>query len=626
MLKRKRDDDELIHNEETDQFVFITEDFSDKIHHRQHIIEDNFSDYHLDHELHGSNVITPPPCHDEPILEINSGKVDGIDDENLLSKTHSNIPALPWTNEEDLKLTEAIELYAWGDPVTVDWEKVSEHVETNRTADQCAKRWNNALKYRRSEFRSLPWTKEEDDQLELAVKQFEGQGLRGGVDWEKVRMLVSESRSVNQCRARWNGILKHRTPQVKNAPWTCEEDNLLIQAVGLSDPSNPGRRGSINWISVSQYMGGNRTPQQCSYRWNRVLKARGIPADALPWTDEEDNRLHKAAVEFAGQGLRGGVDWQKVSARMGGARSAQQYCHRWNRVIKLRGTVNKNIPWTTEEDDRLIEAVSLYEGQGLRSAVDWGRVSEYMGGDRTSQQCCHRWTGVLKHRTTMKNAPWTREEDIQLTEAVNLFHNQGLRGGISWGKVSEYMNKQRSCQQCAHRWNRVLKQRYLIGQLNTADWTAQEDEILRNAVHTYEGQGLRGGVDWGKVADQLGTNRTSQQCCTRWNRVLKNNHQVRPIVWTENEDQKLLEAVNLFRGAGRGGTIDWGQVSEYLGSGRTREQNCGRWNGVLKYRVEFNQKSQTSLSNEDSKNPEDHEGMNQQSESDSDQNINLFDM
>jgi hypothetical protein len=558
MMKRKRDDDDL---PSTDQFDF--EDFDEKEHDGQHHLEDALS---FDLRMHPSLVD------------------HGLDDHGgLLLKNDNNIaPIVPWTEDEDIKLAEAIDMFAWGHPPTIDWEKVSEHLETHRTAEQCARRWNNALKYRRPEFRPLPWTKQEDDLLEGAVHQYEGQGIRGGIDWEKVRSHVGEVRTVNQCRGRWNGVLKHRTPIVKNSPWTTEEDNMLIQAVGLNE--GHGRRGSINWASVSHHMRGIRTAQQCSHRWNRVLKVRGISANSYPWTDEEDERLRQAASEFYGQGLRGGVDWQKVADRLGGERTPQQYGHRWNRVVKFKGAVNKNTPWSPEEDERLLEAIVLYEGQGLRGAVDWGRVCEFMGEDRTAQQCCHRWSGVLKHRGAMKSTPWCPEEDVRLIQGVNLFYNQGIRGGVSWVRVSEYMQRERSCQQCAHRWNRVLRHRAGSSCLNTAEWNDEDDEKLREAVMVFQGQGLRGGVDWGKVADHLGNLRTPQQFCTRWNRVLKNNQVLKPLVWTEADDLKLTNAVNLFRGLGRGGTVDWSQVSDYVGSGRTREQNCGRWNGVLKHR------------------------------------------
>jgi hypothetical protein len=56
------------------------------------------------------------------------------------------------------------------------------------------------------------------------------------------------------------------------------------------------------------------------------------------------------------------------------------------------------------------------------------------------------------------------------------------------------------------------------------------------------------------------------------------------ISWSDADDSKLMEAVILYRGTGRGGNVDWVKVCEYMGNDRTREQYCGRWNGVLKHR------------------------------------------
>jgi alkylated DNA nucleotide flippase Atl1 len=129
-----------------------------------------------------------------------------------------------------------------------------------------------------------------------------------------------------------------------------------------------------------------------------------------------------------------------------------------------------------------------------------------------------RWVGVLRHRTeSSRVATWTPDEDARLTEAVHLYEGQGLRGAVHWGRVSQYMNHERTEQQCSHRWNRVLCTRGHVGS-NTA-WTEEEDNRLKEAVLMYEGQGLRGGVDWGRVASTLKGTRTQQQYCTRWNRV-----------------------------------------------------------------------------------------------------------
>jgi hypothetical protein len=59
----------------------------------------------------------------------------------------------------------------------------------------------------------------------------------------------------------------------------------------------------------------------------------------------------------------------------------------------------------------LREAVALYKGQGKRRAVDWVKVSSYMGGIRSSNQCYGRWYFTLK-------LTWTEEEVISVIHAT----------------------------------------------------------------------------------------------------------------------------------------------------------------------------------------------------------------
>jgi len=46
------------------------------------------------------------------------------------------------------------------------------------------------------------------------------------------------------------------------------------------------------------------------------------------------------------------------------------------------------------------------------------------------------------------------------------------------------------------------------------NWTAEEDELLRVAVHQY------GGRNWKKISDQI-PDRTDVQCLHRWQKVLR---------------------------------------------------------------------------------------------------------
>lgn len=80
--------------------------------------------------------------------------------------------------------------------------------------------------------------------------------------------------------------------------------------------------------------------------------------------------------------------------------------------------------------------------------------------------------------------------------------------------------------------------------------------------------------------------RTPNQCHTRWNSVLKHRGcNMKTSAWTDLEDIKLTEAVSMYDGQGRGGTVDWAKVRAHLGNERSSYQHRMRWHSVLKHRV-----------------------------------------
>ena len=80
---------------------------------------------------------------------------------------------------------------------------------------------------------------------------------------------MDTSRSLEMCRNHWRQTLR---PQEDATPdmWTPEEDALLREAVELYE--GQGRQGRINWIKVSEHMGGSRAVVNYSNRWHKVLK------------------------------------------------------------------------------------------------------------------------------------------------------------------------------------------------------------------------------------------------------------------------------------------------------------------------------------------------------------------
>jgi hypothetical protein len=260
-------------------------------------------------------------------------------------------------------------------------------------------------------------------------------------------------------------------PGFKTGPWVYDEDERLIQAVGmLQTPS-----GDINWHRVGLFL-GNRSEDQCAVRWTTLLQYRGVGSNQDTWSPEEDCRLVEAVAHHERKG--GGVYWAKVSEEMGNGRTYEQCLKRWKQV--QQGGPVQISAWTDEEDARLCEALALYDEQGNASGIDWDQVSEYLGGMRSGSQCSDRWQVSLKQkRKGSFRDEWTPEEDGLLVQGVSLYAGDGVGGGVDWDAVSSHLGGAKSGKQCNRRWNRVLKtDTTLEGLIRTDLWDAEEERLL----------------------------------------------------------------------------------------------------------------------------------------------------
>ncbi len=60
----------------------------------------------------------------------------------------------------------------------------------------------------------------------------------------------------------------------------------MIEAVKLFD--GQGKKGGVNWVKVSEYMNGTRSSSQCVNRWNNILQPRmSGNVLTTPWNEEE---------------------------------------------------------------------------------------------------------------------------------------------------------------------------------------------------------------------------------------------------------------------------------------------------------------------------------------------------
>jgi hypothetical protein len=131
----------------------------------------------------------------------------------------------------------------------------------------------------------------------------------------------------------------------KTGPWLYEEDERLIQAVGIYKKPD----GNVNWADVARFI-SDRSQKQCYVRWNTLLKYRGMGTRRGAWTPEEDARLADAVARHERKG--GGIFWGKVSEEMGGDRTYQQCLKRWKQVLQHIGSGARTGSWNDDEDAR----------------------------------------------------------------------------------------------------------------------------------------------------------------------------------------------------------------------------------------------------------------------------------
>lgn len=101
-------------------------------------------------------------------------------------------------------------------------------------------------------------------------------------------------------------LMAGRQRRQKNRPWTQDEDNSLREAIV--------QFGLANWGAIAERVGNGRTRSQCSQRWKRVLDP-GISRDN--WTAAEEERLLELTAKH------GPKAWRKISFEMGNRSDVQ---------------------------------------------------------------------------------------------------------------------------------------------------------------------------------------------------------------------------------------------------------------------------------------------------------------
>jgi len=128
--------------------------------------------------------------------------------------------------------------------------------------------------------------------------------------------------------------------------------------------------------------------------------------------------------------------------------------------------------WTIEEDDLLRKYVDIH------GEKQWQKICLHIPG-RTSIQCLHRWSKILK--PGLVKGPWTQEEDEKLTNWVK---NEGPN---KWALAANIIIG-RSGKQCRERWFNNLDP-----EIKKGEWSKEEDELVFDLYKKY-------GSSWSKIA------------------------------------------------------------------------------------------------------------------------------
>lgn len=94
----------------------------------------------------------------------------------------------------------------------------------------------------------------------------------------------------------------------------------------------------------------------------------------------------------------------------------------------LMPSLNRKM-WTPDEEDQLLDAITEYGEQ------NWTEISLCIA-NRSPYQCFVHYQTVYGQKPLQKNVPWTRDEDRQLFEYVEKYRIGNI---IPWSKITEMM-------------------------------------------------------------------------------------------------------------------------------------------------------------------------------------------
>nr|XP_046242391.1 snRNA-activating protein complex subunit 4 isoform X2 [Scatophagus argus]XP_046242392.1 snRNA-activating protein complex subunit 4 isoform X2 [Scatophagus argus] len=240
-------------------------------------------------------------------------------------------------------------------------------------------------------------------------------------DWQKISNIDFEgTRDADDIRSFWQNFLH---PSINKTRWSQEEVEKLKEV--------SRRHGERHWETIAAELGTGRTAFLCLQTFQRFV------SDSLrhgSWTPAEDTLLRELVDKMR---IGNFIPYTQMSYFMEG-RDPAQLIYRWNQV--LDPSLKKG-PWTQEEDQLLLRAVSRY------GEKDWWKIRLEVPG-RHDSACRDRYYDCLKADT--KRGPFDKQEKELLLKLVEK-HGVGR-----WAKIAAEI-PHRNDAQCLREWRRLSR-------------------------------------------------------------------------------------------------------------------------------------------------------------------------
>ncbi|XP_040927933.2 snRNA-activating protein complex subunit 4 isoform X2 [Betta splendens] len=240
-------------------------------------------------------------------------------------------------------------------------------------------------------------------------------------DWQKISNIDFEgTRDADDIRRFWQNFLH---PSVNKTRWSQQE----VQQLKVISR----RHGERHWETIAQELGTARTAFMCLQTFQRFV------SDSLrrrTWTPAEDALLRELVDKMR---IGNFIPYTQMSYFMKG-RDPAQLIYRWNQV--LDPSLKKG-PWTKQEDQLLLEAVSRY------GEKNWWKIRLEVPG-RTDSACRDRYHDCLKAGT--RRGGFDRRERELLLQLVDK-HGVG-----HWAKIAAEI-PHRNDAQCLRAWKQVSR-------------------------------------------------------------------------------------------------------------------------------------------------------------------------